>query len=100
MITTESVTASPMTIGKKKNEGNSGTSVVLLVVIVAEPPIVTFCENPCLGAMVTGDPDVGLAEEGAQAYVPGVGGFRKNPLTEVKSKLQPLFPTAKPVNVI
>jgi hypothetical protein len=100
MMATESVNTNPRTTGKMKTEENSGTSVVLVVVVVAEPTIVTFCENPCLGAMVTGDPDVGLAEEGAQAYVPGVGGFRKNPLTEVKSKLQPLFPTAKPVNVI
>lgn len=71
-----------------------------MVVVVAELTIVTLCEDPDLGAIVRGFPDAGLAVEGAQAYVPGVGGLRKNPPADIKLIVHPLLPTANPENVI
>jgi hypothetical protein len=87
MATGKANTSAKTTVNTEENSEMS----VVPVVVVAELTIVTLCEYPDLGAMVTGGPDFGLAMDGAQAYVPGVEGLMKKPLPISKPPLQPWF---------
>jgi hypothetical protein len=67
------------------------SSVVVTLVVSPVPTIVTVCEKPGLGSIVTGDPDFGFAVDGAHVYSPGVEGLMKKPFTVVSSPWQPRF---------